>query len=798
MFGRNDAISIGIQIMKSFFSLALISLVAFLSPVLSHAQNAGSGLAGNVTDSSGAALPGVRILLRSRSGFTVRERLTNDRGEFEFANLDTGTYSLSAIADGLIQADGPAQVELNGSKQAKITLRLELSAVRDSVVVSDTRTDSDAAKSVSSAYIVSARELLLTQRSNVLDTLRNSPGTNVVQSARRGGVTSIFVRGGESDYTKVLIDGVPVNDAGGAFDYSDLTTENLDRVELVRGAQSALYGSDAMTGVVQVFTKRGTSQTPLFEFSGEGGSFGFNREWASLSGVAGRFDYSGSFGYLATNGRDRNDDYVDRSATTNLGYRIGSRAQFRFTARSENSGLGVPGATAVYYPDPDERAERRRIVTSARIDDQTTGIWHQGFSFVYAESDQKGFDPVGQDLSNPHTPPDTVFAFNDFRSFFSNHQRRRGLRYQSDIALPASNLVSAGIDFEQERAVFVNGFDGLDRVSPSRRNIGFFVQDQFTLIPRLSLVGGFRVENNHAEVPDDLTRILASLGSASVTGDVGFGTRVVPRVAASYVVFNGNDTWGSTRIHAGYGTGIKAPTMIEAFSPSPFFLGNPALQAEESRSYEVGLDQLLFADRVRMELTWFDARFRNQIAFVGNPATFGGPITLPDGRLTNFINFDRAFARGVEVAMTYRPVRQLMVSGQYTYLDSEVTEAAPVIDFFTLQLMPNPEVGHTLIRRPRHTGSFAVAWASERFQANLLAVMVGDRRDVDPISFSRLAVNQGYSKVDLSGGWNMTRNATLFARIENLFNKDYQEVLGYPAYRLTFSAGVRLRIGGER
>ena len=780
-----------LMIRKSFWFLLIPTLV-LMCAVTSSAQNVTSRVAGNVVDSSGAAVPRARVFVRTRSGFTVREGLTNDKGEFKFEGLEVGSYSISAIAEGLIQPDGAVEVRVDGANAQQVTLQLDVSAVRASVVISDTRTDSDASKSVSSTYIVSTNDLLISQRTNVLDSIRSAPGTNVVQSGRRGGVTSIFVRGGESDYTKVLIDGVPVNDAGGAFDYSDLTTENLDRVELVRGAQSALYGSDAMTGVVQVFTKRGTTQTPLFEFSGEGGSFGFNREWASLSGASGKFDYSGSFGYLATNGRDRNDDYVDRTATANLGYRIGSRGQLRVTARSENSALGVPGATAVFYPDPDERAERKRIVTSARIDDQTTGIWHQNFSFVYAESDQKGFDPVGQDLSNPTTPPDTVFAFNDFRSFFSNHQRRRGIRYQSDLALPASNLVSAGLDFEQERAVFVNGFDGRDRVSPSRRNIGFFVQDQFTLIPNLSIVAGLRVENNHAEVPDDLARILASLGSAAVTGDVGFGTRVVPRVAASYQLFK------STRLRAGYGTGIKAPTMLEAFSPSPFFLGNPALRPEQSRSYEIGVDQLLFSERARLEVTWFDARFRNQIAFVGNPATFGGPITLPDGRLTNFINFDRAFARGVETALSYRPVRQFMVTGQYTWLDSRVTEAAPVIDFFTLALVPNPEQGQKLVRRPRHTGLFSAAWTGDKFNASVSTVIVGKRRDIDPVTFSRLAINEGYAKLDASGGWNVTRYATLFARIENLLNKDYQEVLGYPAYRLTFSAGIRLRLGGER
>jgi vitamin B12 transporter len=755
-------------------------------------------LSGKVVDAQGAALPSARVSVRNQSGFIVQEALTDEQGEFRIQGLEPGIYFVAVDAEGLIQSSGPQEVRIDNSGAAPITIRLDLSAVRDSILVSDTRTDSKAAWSASSTYVVSASDLIRAQRPSVLDALRNAPGTNVVQSARRGGVTSLFVRGGESDYTKVLIDGVPVNDAGGAFDFSDLTTDNADRIELVRGAQSALYGSDAMTGVLQFVTRRGTTETPELDISTEGGSFGFNRERAGIAGAFGRFDYAGSFAYLGTNGRDRNDDYANRTASTNLGYRMGSRGQLRLTARSENSGLGVPGATAVFFPDPDERAERRRIVTGVRLDDQTTRIWHQSVAFVYAETDQKGFDPVGQDLTKPNTPPDTFFAFNDFRSFFSNHQRRRGIRYQSDIALPAANLVSAGLDFEQERAVFVSGFDGTNRVAPDRRNIGFFVQDQFTLVARLSVVAGMRVENNRASVPDDLVRILTSLGSAPITGEVGFGTKVVPRIAASYVISRGNTDVGMTRIRAGYGSGIKAPTLLEAFSPSPFFLGNPALKPEQSRSYEIGLDQLLFDERVRIEATWFDGRFRDQIAFVGDPATFGGPITLPDGRLTSFVNFDRAIARGIELTTTYRPVRRFVVNGTYMFLDSTVTEAAPVIDFATLSLVPNPEVGLPLIRRPRHSGSFSAAWIGTRFEANLSGVMVGKRRDIDPVTFSRMKTNLGYAKIDLAGGWNLSRRATLFARIENLLNDDYQEVLGYPAYRLTFSAGVRVKIGGEK
>lgn len=777
--------------------LGTLAAILTLAITLS-AQDARQTVRGTVLDSSGAAVAGARVTLRNPNGFVVREQNTDLKGQFQLADLSPDVYRLTVEAEGLTQPGGGEEVRLDRSGVAEKTIRLAVSAIRDGVVISDTRTETRAAESLSSVYLVSANELLRSQRSNVLDALRSSPGVTVMQTARRGGVTSVFVRGGESDYTKVLIDGIPINDGGGAFDLSDLTTENADRIELVRGAQSALYGSDAMSGVLQLVTRRGTSATPELDISAEGGSFAFNREWIALAGAVGRFDYSGSFAHLSTNGRDRNDDYQNRTASASLGYRFNERAHLRLTARNENSGLGVPGATANHFPDPDERARRRRIVTGLRLDDQTLAAWHQSVAFVYAESDQSSFDPVGQDLSKPSTPPDN-FSFTDFASYFRNHQRRRGLRYQSDIVLPRGNLVSAGVEFEQERAVFLSGLERRSRVAPDRRNLGAFVQDQVTFLPRWSLTAGFRVESNHAEVPASLVTILGQIGSAPYTGRVGFGTKFVPKVATAVHLRSGSSsgTLGALRLRAGYGEGIKAPTLVEAFSPNVFFLGNPALKPERARSFEIGIEQLFWNERLRLEGVFFENHFRDQIAFVGNPRTFGGPVPLPDGRLTNFVNFDKARARGMELIARLRPVRQLSVNGHYTFLASKQTAAADTINFETFALGPNPEVGLSLLRRPRHSGSFTLSWAGERMEANLMGFMVGERRDVDPVTFSRMATNKGYSKLDLAGAYRLTTYLKMFARIENLTNSDYQEVLGYPAYGLTFSAGIRLRLGRQ-
>ena len=280
----------------------------------------------------------------------------------------------------------------------------------------------------------------------------------------------------------------------------------------------------------------------------------------------------------------------------------------------------------------------------------------------------------------------------------------------------------------------------------------------------------------------------------------------MPKIAAIYLLPTGNlqSVVGMTRLKANYGEGIKAPTLVEAFSPSQFFLGNPLLKPERARGYDLGVEQFFWKDRYRVEVTYFENRFRDQIAFVGDAATFGGPIKLADGRLTHFVNNDRTIARGMEFAVSMSPYkRRLLIGGTYTLLKTKLEAAADVIDFSTGTLVPNREVGFSLLRRPRHSGTLNVAWIGDRFEVNLDGFFVGRRRDGDPVTFDRFRnglpiFNDAYQRLDLAGTYRFTSRVAMFARIENLLNQKYEEVLGYPAYKLNFSAGMKFRIGGGK
>ncbi|MEN3331022.1 MAG: vitamin transporter [Blastocatellia bacterium] len=778
--------------MKPFSTVALMLVAFFTFAAIAVAAERGR-MEGVVSDQAGAKISGARIIVHDTAGAIVAEARTDDGGQFKIDSVAAGRYTVVAEAPGFTQS-AVISVEVSATGTASVSLRLDVAAIADRVVVSATRTAAQSNEVGGSIAVITGEDLRRTNQSLVAEPLRLIPGLAVAQTGGRGGITSIFARGGESDYNKVLIDGVPVNSAGGLFDFASLTPENLDRVEVVRGPASALFGSDAMTSVIQLVTRRGSSSVPEFEFSGEGGSFDFHRETARLAGRQGRFDYATSFGFQTTDGRFRNSDYINRSASANLGFGLTPDAELRVTSRWNNSTLGVAGPTALLFADPDERQKHRDLALSAGLEWRITPRINQTVRFIYAEFETLNVDPVAEDLTRPDTPPLPPFAFGaDFAFTFGDHEKRAGFQYQAIAALGKANVLTGGVDFEHETGVFDDGFS---RVSPTRNNLGVYVQDQLAWRERVFVTAGVRVEHNTASVPADLRAALESLGSNAPAGEIGFGTSANPKLAASLLVrrHRENAALGATRIKASFGTGIKEPRLLEAFSPSIFFLGNPALNPERAVSFDAGVSQEFFNRRASLDVTYFDNRFHDQIAFIFDPLTFG-PVKLADGTLTNFVNVERSTARGFELAGAARPVRQLRLAASYTFLRSRLERAQSVL---------NPELGLPLLRRPRHAGTIEASWVTAAWDVTLDGSLVGRRRDIDPVTGARFDAsgrafsNDGYAKLNLSGSYRINRALRAFARIENLLNQDYQEVLGYPAYRLNFSAGLRVQIGGGR
>lgn len=778
------------------FCFALVAVLFFSAAVTqTTGQTARSRIEGIVTDPAGAKIIEARVTLRDKTGVAYQSA-TNNEGRYSINNVAGGQYAITVEAVGFAQKEKRIIDVPEGGAADMISadVQLDISAISDRMVVTATRTESAETELGGSVSIITSGQFDRSHPAIVSESLRVVPGLSVAQTGGRGGLTSIFIRGGKSDYNKVLFDGVPVNAAGGLFDYSSLTPENLDRIEVVRGPQSALFGSDAMTGVVQLFTKRGTTSMPEFDLSAEGGSYDFHRETARLSGLAGRFDYSASFGFQSTNGRFRNNDFISRSASTNLGYRLADDIDLRLTSRFHNNTRGVPGPTAIVFADPDHRLKHHDISFAAVFDWKTSSRIHQVVRHVYSEFETHSFDPVAQDLTRPDTPVAAPGSFGpDFAFSFIDHQKRAGIQYQAIAAVTDSTVITAGVDFEHESAVFTDDFS---RVSPSRNNLGVYAQWQSSVHERLFMTAGVRIERNRGKIPEDLRAVLEMFGSAAPSGEAGFGITANPKLALSFLARAHKEgaQLGATRLKASFGTGIKESRLDEAFSPSPFFIGNPLLDPERCISYDAGISQDFFNRRLNLDLTYFDNRFRDIIIFTLDTVTFG-PIRLEDGRLTNMINLERASARGIELIGAARPIRQLRVAASYTYARSRLERTGQ---------STSAEIGLPLIRRPQHVGTMELNWVAERYDISLEGSFVGKRRECDPVTCARFDLSgnpfftDGYAKLNAAGSYRFNNAVTGFARVENLLNQDYEEILGYPANRINISAGLRLKLGGGK
>jgi vitamin B12 transporter len=562
------------------------------------------------------------------------------------------------------------------------------------------------------------------------------------------------VRGGESNYTKVLLDGIPLNEPGGAFNLSNVTTENLERVELVRGANSALFGSDAMTGVVQLFTRQGRTIKPQGGLRLEGGTFGTVRGSAGIAAKAGRVDYSADATGLSTDNEVPNNHFRNTTLSGALGASLDHGARLRFVGRMERGRTGTPGQTLFGRPDMDAFYERHDGAWGVSFD-QSVGAFRQRASYGLAISHQASTNRL---LDPPYTPSfegrTAPFEFFDFAYDSRTDLHRHHASYQADrtfaTATAGTHVDTALVDWDGERATLGDALAGTS-VPASRDNVGLTLQHQ-AMWSRVFVTGGLRFEHN-----------------------ASFGSAVVPRVAAAWYLRTGGDAVGTTRLHATAGRGIKEPTILQSFSTNPYFQGNPDLQPERTRAVDAGIEQRFARDRVRLDVTWFDNRYRDIISLgLPDPATF----------FSQYFNIGLTRARGAEVNGDVALVSGIRARAGYTLTDSEILESTSSSAVF--------KAGNWAFRRPRHAGSVGLAWNHGRAFLDLNGSLVGRRVDSDFASLVPAIVeNAGYALWDVRGSFRLARAIAVTGAIDNLTDSSHMEPLGYPALGRALRVGVR-------
>jgi vitamin B12 transporter len=728
------------------FRIVAVAVAAAMCGVI-YAQDLRT-ISGTVLDPSGRPIPRAVVELLNQRGDAVISAVTNPRGEFA-VHLPAGYYRITAALAGFAPLkDRPADAT---TADLRLDLQLDISPIEEQIVVTATNTETVLPQVGSATTIIPGGELA-TAPEGVADALRGVAGLSISQSGGPGQVSSLFLRGGESKYTKVLIDGIPVNDPGGAFNFANITSAAIDRVEIVRGPQSALFGSDAVAGVVQIFTRRGSSEglSPVPHLLIEGGTFATYRYSAGFQGRSQRLDYSADFTRSDTDNDVANGSFNEEAATGNLAFRPSSNIEIRTIFRSETGRAGVPGQWAFHRPDLDQYYRHRDVAGGVTLTYSPGVRWTQKVFYHVHDSRQFSANPVDSGsfvsqyggVAAPEASYDYVYQT-------LNDTRRQIVGYQSDVALPRRHLLTAGAEFERQSGLI--GDPSYDPLHATRDNYGTYVQDQWQLRNRLFTTFGVRLDHNQS-----------------------YGFFAAPRASVAYHLRQAaaGAFGGVTKIRASFGQGLNEPSLIQSYSDSPFFRGNPNLRPEKSLSYDAGIDQRLGRNGTA-QVTWFDNRFRDQIGFVVTDyTTFAG----------TFFNLGRSRARGIETSLSWE-IRGVQLSGGYTLLDSKVLESTSPDPVFAK--------GQELFRRPRHSGFVDLRWKpSPRWTLGAAAFGVGRRVDSD-YSGLGLTQNPGYGVLNLLADFKLTRGISWFAAVNNALNKQYMEVLGYLALRANFRIGLR-------
>ena len=612
------------------------------------------------------------------------------------------------------------------------------------VVVTATRVPVAADLVASAVTVLRGADLVAQGIRTVADALQTVPGAHIVETGSYGGQTSLFVRGGESDYVKVLLDGVPLNDAGGGIDLAHLTTDNIDRIEVVRGPVSVLYGSDAVTGVVQIFTRAGQNGGAVRAGAElHGGTYGSAQAALDIEGATGGV---GGVGYSARVSRFSadglypfNNYYRNSVASARLRYHPDGKTDASLTYHYGDDIYHFPTNGQGQPVDSNQRAAQRGPMLSLSAERALSGNLDARIGAAVREA--RAF------YNDEHPPAQGSFWSRDY-------VRRATANALLTWRAPAIVTVTGGIEYEDERQLGKSDFSASfgnfpDSIRVHRNTTGYFTQ-ALIVAGRAALTLGGRLDDNSQ-----------------------FGTHATYRGGVVYRLEE------RTRLRISAGTGFKEPTFFENFAHG-FVQGNPNLDPERSRSWEAGFEHR--RRRTSLSVTYFDQRFRDLIEYDGAP-----PPNQP-----NYFNVGGASANGVEATVEANVATAVVFSVSYTYLHTKVLQSGTPTDPDGL-FVP----GKSLIRRPAHTvAPQLAATIGDRARVTLGARWVGSRDDLDfnrPVGQRRVTLN-AYSRVNVAAEYDL-RRIVLTGNLENAFNDQAQEIAGFRPRGRTVMIGGRVTVG---
>jgi outer membrane cobalamin receptor len=726
---------------------------------------AASAITGRVVDEAGRPVPGARVFASGTAATAIAE--TDSDGRFTLQPPGEGRVTVRVAVEGF-RAEA-VTVDSTAAPRDLGTLTLKVSAVSDSIVVSANQVEVPLSEVTSSVTLLDGRDIAAKQLHSVADALRSVPGLAVVATGGYGATTGVFPRGGESNYSLVVIDGVPANAFGGDYDFGHLPTANIDRIEIVRGPQSALFGANAIGSVVRIVSRRGGP--PSGEFQVEGGGYGTTRVAGSTAGSEGAFEWGGSFDQLLSDGMDGettaagqivgNDDYTRRSGAASLGWRSGA-SWLRGDVRYATDDRGFPGP---FGSNPAGIYEGIDLVSRGENTRTLAGVaWSSTLSPRVRLQAQGTYNRIESGFVSPFGSSDSF-------------SRRWSGRVQSDFTLRPGLDVSAGAELQRERtgSTYITGARAQE--IPIIRDIeGYFVEGRWSAQERLFVTAGLRVEDIRRDAIEAST--LSSVRRPPLPADTIVSPN--PRVAAAWLVRSSGADY--TRVRGAIGTGIRPPDGFELA-----FTDNADLKPERSVSAEAGIDHAFAGGHLLVEGTFFANTYDDLIVAVG---AFTGSSRFETDNISN------AESRGLELAITGRrrvhSNIDLSARAGYTFLHSEILAVDRDSD------APPPfTVGQDLLRRPAHQFFADLMLSSSRFSAFLNGGGRSKALDVEPSfgTFGGLFAAAGYQVWSAGASWRIANAIGVYGRIENVFDRGYEEAFGFPALGRRATAGVRIAAG---
>ncbi len=823
-------------------ALAALLLLEIAAPCLAASVH------GVVTDATGARVTGATVSLVS-NGEVVASCVSMADGTFQLATGSGGRFFLVVTAKSFRQLQTP-DFYAGQFDAMERNLVLEPEWVRESIVVTADGVPTPQPQTSAATTVLTPLDLAV--RDDFVSVLRLMPGTFVAQDGQRGAQASLFVRGGDSDNNKILVDGVDAGDLGGQFSFGPLSTTALDNAEIYRGPDSNLYGADAESGTVNLTTPHGTTSFPSLLFQGDAGNFYTSREQLQIAGAHKKLDYLGAASWLQTSNDLPNDEYHVATAAANLGIALSSTTQVRGTVHYGVDATGAPNAWDFYNVADDATQKDQDIFLSAAIDNQTTASFHNTATYGLTRKREQYHlwqpdgtcipagtctGPVTYTGGNYFGLPITITGANDYSvtgpalldysqangvTYPTESQivsNRDQLVYHGDLTFTPHLVGLIGFQFEDERGADPNGF----YPSVERTNYDYIA----------AVHGDFK------------SRFFYSLGGSLEHYSL-FGVQTNPRGGFSYYVLRPRSgAFSGTRILFNYGQAVREPSLTDQFYSLYSFLEMNGAQstiqqlhitplaAPGVRTYEGGVEQSFISQRIIFRTSFFHNEFGQQIEYVGLdlvPELITGLTAAQQASLESTLVVDGAYeltinseayrALGVESSVESGIGRNIFLRGGYTYLDAVVQRSFANDDVALLGPIPtynnvpngieigaiSPLEGARPFRRPPHTGYFTATYAGKRLTGIFTSAFASRSDDSDFLGGedvnggnSLLLPNRnldwGYAKLDLGGSFQLLKWMDIYADAENLLNNQHIAPIGYPSLPINVRGGIRLRWG---